>query len=168
MARRGFGDLVCLWREEVPADSVAALTGPRFWHYQFAKTGEARRWLTLFADRPWERLTWGDIERVLQEEGGDTALLKCDSASGESGGAPVGHQGWWRSVTPLAEVFNYRCRLCSCHFLCTFHLRQPIFLAKRNPPESPSPDRKKLQNAKELHFHERGRRGHPCHPRGIW
>ena len=125
----------------------------------------------MFADRPWERLTWGDIERVLQEEGGDTALLKCDSASGESGGAPVGHhQGWWRSVTPLAEVFNYRCRLCSCHFLCTFHLRQPIFFLaeKRNPPESPSTDRKKLQNAKELHFHERGRGGHPCHPRGIW
>ena len=23
----------------------------------------------MFADRPWERLTWGDIERVLQEEG---------------------------------------------------------------------------------------------------
>ncbi len=129
-------------------------------------------WLTWFADRPWERLTWGDIEWVLQEEGGETALLKCDSASGESGSACQLEARQWfiragHAVT-LAEVFNYRCRLCSCHFLCTFHLRQPIFLAKRNPPESPSPDRKKLQNAKELHFQERGRRGHPCHPRGIW
>ena len=161
------------WWREVPTDSVAALTNPRFWHYQFAKTGAARRWLTWFADHPGESLTWGDIEWVLQEEGGETTLLKCDSASGESGSAcgELGTRQWFiragHHVT-LAEMFNYGCRLCSCHFLYTLYLRQPIFLAKRNPPESLSPDRKKLQKAKAPHFKERARLGLPWHPRGVW
>ncbi len=161
-----------LWRE-VPAGSVAALTGPQFWHYQFAKTGAARRWLTQFADdHPGESLTWSEIAWVLQEEGGETTLLKCDSASGESGPAccsQLGTRQWFiragHHVT-LAEMFDYGCRLCSCHFLYTLYLRQPIFLAKRNPPESPSRDWIKLQKAREQHFFHResAGRGLPWHP----
>ena len=62
-------------------------------------------------------------------EGGETTLLKREggSASGE-------REKWYiragNHVT-LAELFNYGCQLCSCHFLYTLYLRQPIFVARK-------------------------------------
>ena len=58
---------------------------------------------------------------VLQAEGGETTLLKRE------GGSASGERGKWyirggNHVT-LAELFNYGCQLCSCHFLYQLHSR---------------------------------------------
>ncbi len=82
-------------------------------------------------------MTWDDVE---------TTLLKCHSASGESGSASGELESRQRCIraghtVTRVEMFNYGCRQCSCHFLLyTLYLRQAIFLTKSNPSDCQPPD----------------------------
>ena len=59
----------------------------------------------------------------------ETTLLKREggSASGERGKCYI--RGG-NHVTPV-ELLIYGCQVCSCHFLYTLYLRQPIFVARK-------------------------------------
>ncbi len=152
------------WRP-VPSDSVEALRRLRFWHVQFAKTSKVRRWLDWFRGRDDGELTWEDIEWTMKEEGGETTLLKCDSASSSaSGGGRKWHIKSGHRVT-LAEVFNHGCHLCSCHSLYRMYVLQPMLVYKmKKHSNSQAPGRRKLEKAKKLHLQLYGRRTLPWHP----
>ena len=110
------------WWIPVPDDDVKHLTNVKFWHYPFAKSSDARRRLYWFQENKWTgNLPLAEITWVLKAEGGETTLLKRvgASASGEGG-------KWYIRVgnhVTLAELFNYGCQLCSCHFLYQLHSR---------------------------------------------
>ena len=97
------------WWKPVPDDHVGELTNVKFWHYQFARKGNVRRWLYWYHEHQWEgNLDPKDISWVLQEEGGATLLLKRE------GGSASGKRVKWyirsgNHIT-LAEIFNYGCR----------------------------------------------------------
>ncbi len=140
----------------VPPDYVFALRHHRFWHFQFAKSGEVRRWLQDRCPRPgWkDALEWKDIDWVMQKEGGMTRLLRREPSSGGSHSAFFGggHRQWYIKAghhVTLAEMFSHGCQLCSCHFLYTLYLKQTIFVAKRREPTSDTEVGTKLQFAKE-------------------
>ena len=134
-----------------------------FWHDQFAKTSDVRRWLYWYHENQSEgNLSLADISWVLEAEGGETTLLKREggSASGE-------REKWYiragNHVT-LAELFNYGCRLCSCHFLYTLYLAQPVFVAKKRHSESKTPEAMLMRSAHRLRHHETGKRALPWNP----
>ena len=141
------------WWTRVPEDFVDSLSSERFWHYQFTKSSQARH--HLYA-RGTGRLTTQEIDHILTLEGGETTLLKRvrDPASGGT------RETWYfragQHVT-LAELFNYGCHLCSCHFLYTLYLKQTIFVTRKRHSECTSVKR----NARSLHHLETGRYGLP-------
>ena len=121
------------------------------------------RWLYWYHENQWEgNLPMEDILWVLQAEGGETTLLKRE------GGSASGERGTWyirggNHVT-LAELFNYGCQLCSCHFLYTLYLRQPIFVTRKRHSESQTPGAMLMRNAHRLHHHETGKWALPWNP----
>ena len=147
----------------MPDDDVKHLTNVKFWHYPFAKSSDARRRLYWFQENKWTgNLPSAVITRVLKAEGGETTLLKRvgASASGEGG-------KWYIRVgnhVTLAELFNHGCQLCSCHFLYTLYLRQPIFVARKRHSESKTPEAMLMRNAHRLHHHETGKWALPWNP----
>ena len=151
------------WWTRVPDDYAERLTNVRFWHYQFAKTSDGRRRLYWYHENQWEgNLPLAEINWVLQAEGGETTLLKRE------GGSASGERGKWyirggNHVT-LAELFNYGCQLCSCHFLYTLYLRQPIFVARKRHSESKTPEAMLMRNAHRLRHHETGKWALPWNP----
>ena len=116
-----------------------------------------------YHENQWEgNLPLAEINRVLQAEGGETTLLKRE------GGSASGERGEWyirggNHVT-LAELFNYGCQLCSCHFLYTLYLRQPIFVARKRHSESQTPEAMLTRNAHRLRHHETGKWALPWNP----
>ena len=111
------------------------------------------------------RLSWQDVNWVLQEEGGETTLLKRVAGRDPASGGT--RETWYfragQHVT-LAELFNYGCHLCSCHFLYTLYLKQTIFLTRKRHSESQKPEARMRRNARGLHHHETGRYGLPTRP----
>ena len=92
----------------------------------------------------------------------ETTLLKREggSASGERGKCYI--RGG-NHVTPV-ELLIYGCQVCSCHFLYTLYLRQPIFVARKRHSESKTPEAMLMINAKRLHHHETGKWALPWNP----
>ncbi len=153
------------WHDAVSSDSVEMLRHRRrfCWHYQFTRKHEVRQWLCSNARGEWSRehLSWESIEWAMQEEGGETTILKRDPASAS------GERKWHIRAgqhVALAEMFSHGCRMCSCHFLYTLYLQQVIFIQKRKHSNSNSPEHEKLRNAKKLHLQEYGTQGPPWHP----
>ena len=101
-------------------------------------------------------LPLADIDWVLEQEGGETTLLKR-----EGGGSASGERGMWYirggNHVHLAELFNYGCKLCSCHFLYTLYLRQKIFATKKKKTETETPQALLMRNAKLLRRQETGK-----------
>ena len=111
----------------------------------------------------------------------ETTLLKRE------GGSAFGERGKWyhfssvRAALPLASagsgvsgvvttprwwiLFYYGCQLCSCHFLYTLYLPQPIFVAKKRHSVSQTPGAMLMGNAHALHHHETGKWALPWDPR---
>ena len=152
------------WWTEVPDADVESLFNVKFWHYQFAKTPDARRFLFWHqVHQTVGNLPLADIDWVLEQEGGETTLLKR-----EGGGSASGERGKWYirggNHINLAELFNYGCKLCSCHFLYTLYLRQPIFVARQWHSESKTPGAMLRRNAKSLRHHEAGKWALPWNP----
>ena len=150
------------WWTEVPDADVESLFNVKFWHYQFAKTSDARRFLFLHQATV-GNLPLADIDWVLEQEGGETTLLKR-----EGGGSASGERGKWYirggNHVNLAELFNYGCKLCSCHFLYTLYLRQPIFVATKKKTETNTRNALLRKNAHRLYRQETGKWPLPWDP----
>ena len=146
----------------MPADCEDNINHVRFWHYQFVKTRQVRTWLYWYHQNQNEgHLRWDEIDWILKEERGETTLLKRDPASG---GTPATWYIREGNHVTLAELLNHGCHLCSCHFLYTLYLRQPVFITKRHHSESTAPGAMVTRNAKNLHYQETGKYGLPQHP----
>ena len=147
---------------ELPADIVAQITHVRFWDYQFVRGQEVRAFLYWYHENPdKQHLNESAIDWILQKEKGGAALLTRKPASG--GPSATWYIRTGNHVT-LAEIFNWGCNLCSCHFLYGLYLRQPLFLTKRHHSNSKSPNSQLRKNAKNLHHQETGKRGLPDAP----
>eukprot|EP00959_Pyramimonas_sp_CCMP1952_P216295 4523954-Pyramimonas_sp.AAC.1 len=72
------------------------------------------------------------------------------SASGETWYSRAGH------YITLAELFNYGCLLCSCHYLYTLYLQQPMFVRRKSHGRLQSEQAVLNRNARRLQFQERG------------
>ena len=122
-----------------------------------------RRWLYWYHENQWEgNLPLAVIDWVLEREGGETTLLKRDGGgSGERRGKWYIRSG---NHVNLAELFNHGCHLCSCHFLYTLYLRQPIFVAKKKKTETNTPQALLMKNAHRLHRQETGKWPLPWDP----
>eukprot|EP00959_Pyramimonas_sp_CCMP1952_P006169 129138-Pyramimonas_sp.AAC.1 len=88
-------------------------------------------------------------------EDGQTYVLKrvmghVTSASGETWYIRAGN------YITLAELFNNGCLLCSCHYLCTLYLQQPMFVHRKRHSRSQSGQAVTNRNAWRLQFQERG------------
>ena len=107
-------------------------------------------------------LPLAEINWVLQAEGGETTLLKRE------GGSASGEREKWYIIAgnhiTLAELFNFGCRFCSCYFLYTLYLVQPVFVAKQLHSESKSSGAMRMKSAKSLYHHETGKYGLPRNP----
>ena len=64
----------------------------------------------------------------------------------------------------MAEIFNWGCQLCSCHYPYCWYQRQTIFLTKRHHSNSKTPNAHLRRNAKNLHHQMNGSRGLPDNP----
>ena len=150
------------WWTPVPAAVVANITHVRFWHYQLTKTREVRTWLYWYHEHQYDgHLSSDEINWILQEERGETTLLKRGPASG---GTPATWYIREGNHVTLAELFNHGCHVCSCHFLYTLYLQQTVFITKRHRSESTAPGARVRRHAKNLHHQETGRYGLPTHP----
>ena len=138
-------------------------TNLRFWHYQFAKTDDVREELL------WYHLNWREgklpmrtINRILAAEGGETRLLK------RVPGAHPASGGTWYIVSgqcvTLAELFEFGCHACSCHFLYRLYVNQPLFISKQKKKSiGGSPEAIMRKNARSLRYQEKG-----CHGLPSW
>ena len=83
-------------------------------------------------------------------------------------GSASGERGKWYirggNHVNLAELFNHGCKLCSCHFLYTLYLRQPIFVAKKKKTETNTPLANLMNSAHRLHQQETGKWPLPWYP----
>ena len=138
----------------------------KFWHYQFAKTSDVREHLEMCQrnnDHNSGRLTEAEIDWILGLERGETRLLKREAGEDPASG------GTWYIRTgqhvSLAELFDFGCRLCSCHWLYTVYKAQPIFISKKRHSESGKPDAVMRRNARRLHRQDTGSWGLPPHAR---
>ena len=108
------------------------------------------------------RLSSQKIDWILTEEGGETTLLKRVTGREPASGGT--RETWYIRTghhVALAELFNFGCHLCSCHYLYTLYLRQTIFVTRRRHSESTKPEAMVRRNARSLRLHETGSRGLP-------
>ena len=95
----------------VPNEHVEKLVNVKFWHYQFAKTSDARRFLYSLFQKKWDGdLLPEEIDWVLQQEGGETTLLKREgggSASGERGAVASSETGFPPQAAVAAQEEIY-------------------------------------------------------------
>ena len=144
-----------------PLPGDVDFTDLRFWHYQFVKTHEVREELLWYHLNQREgKLPMRTINWILAAEGGETRLLKrvpgADPASG----------GTWYIVSgqcvTLAELFEFGCHSCSCHFLYRLYRNQPLFISKQKKKSiGGSPEAIMRKNARSLRYQEKGRHGLP-------
>ena len=116
-------------------DPVHALH-PRFWHPQFARTAEARIWLSLRdSDRS---LTWRQAGWVLDTDGGQTTLLRRAPAPPCSRSAASGARAPWQEafdveirvgrVVTLAHLFYLGAEFCSAYDMYKIYMDLPMFV----------------------------------------
>eukprot|EP00959_Pyramimonas_sp_CCMP1952_P037619 787872-Pyramimonas_sp.AAC.1 len=96
-----------------------------------------------------EFLPLEEIDRVLDMEDGETHVLKREmgdvtSASGETWYIKAGH------YITLAELFNYGCLLCSCHYLYMLCLQQHVFVRRKSHSRSGSAQAVLKRNARRF------------------
>ena len=123
-----------------------------FWHYQFAKKPETRRWLYDRSEENGaeEDLTDFEIDWIMEVEAMETTVLRMSS-----------NEFFIRTgnYITLAELFHYGGNLCSCYDLYRTYLSLPIFIHKRKHSSSHTPDARWRRNSKFLRYAETGRWG---------
>ena len=131
---------------QVPADFVDRLSRVEVWHYLFAKSSGVRDFLYWFHRNRFDgRLSWQDVNWVLQEEGGETTLLKrvaergpASVVAGLLGAAEesrhrqgeLGRRAHVQAVRGLhPPPQSYMCRRRAIFFSYLQHLRKGDFAA---------------------------------------
>ena len=105
---------------------------PQFWSYQFATTEATRRFLA--STDPERRLTWDDVDCILDQDDGRTLLIKRVRAAP---GAPASCQFFKRSgrVVTLPEMtYLGVLHKCTCFDIYKLYMDLPVFCHKRDPP----------------------------------
>ena len=120
-------------------DPVHALH-PRFWHPQFARTAEARIWLSTRRDSD-QSLTWRQAGWVLDTDGGQTTLLRRAPAPPCSRSAASGARAPWQEafdveirvghVVTLAHLFYLGAQFCSAYDMYKLYMDLPIFVHRQ-------------------------------------
>ena len=132
---------------------------PVFWHYQFARNLEVRRWLYNRSQEEWcdTYLTEREISWMLGKEDNETHLLRYNprSASGESWSIRTGQ------YITLAEMFDLGQHLASCYDLYRAYLYMPTFIETRYHSKSNTASAQERCNAKILRHADTGRWGFP-------
>ena len=141
----------------------------RFWDYQYAKSGEVRKWLLERHKRCGEApLAETDILWCLRKEydksgSYQTTILRWEPDAGinpASRGTTL-ENGTWSirsgNYLTLAELFFYGAREATCFHLYKMYLSLDYYIYKRQHSESMSEDAQRRRAAKRLHHQEHGR-----------
>ena len=133
---------------------------PVFWHYQFARNLEVRRWLYNRSQEEWcdNDLTDRELRWMLEKEENETHLLQYTPRRSASGGSWYIKTG---QFITLAEMFDVGQHLASCCDLYRAYLYMPTFIEKRYHSRSNSAGAQERNNAKQLRHAEVGRWGLP-------
>jgi hypothetical protein len=144
-------------------DNDVDVQDARFWSYQFARTGPARKFLE---DRHKEhgelRLSEAEILKVLKLEGNETTILRWEPDPGidpASGGNTLESGTWYirgGNYLTLAELFYWGAKECTCFHLYKMYLSLDYYIYKRTHSESMPVDAQRTRAAKNLHHQEHG------------
>ena len=104
---------------------------PAFWSPQFARTDASRRWL---ADHPNKKLTFEEVDWVLEQKGGETLLIRRNWAAAAASGARFEIRSG--RVVTLAEMFYYGSELCTAYDIYKHYMDLPIFIHKHKRQSS--------------------------------
>ena len=95
---------------------------PAFWSPQFARTDATRRWLSQHPDK---RLTWAEVDWVLDQRGGQTLLIRRAAAA-----SGAGFEIRSGKVVTLAEMFYHGSETCTAYDIYKLYMDLPIFIHK--------------------------------------
>ena len=148
-----------------------------FWHYQYVRNLRVRKWLhARWKAKDQGKLTDDDIKWILCEEQDandehlprdvfQTMLLRYvpfDYPPLRATEEPLArlNEGRWEirqgNYITLAELFNFGQKHLTCFQLYQMLLTLPIFIHRREHPESTKPEAVMMKNAKNLHHAENG------------
>ena len=141
---------------------------PHFWHYQFMKSTETRRWLhkRKTSHDSAHDLRLEDVAWVLAKEDNETTYVKFVPAPGGSPSAgELGPGTFWVKqghLVTLAEMFRFGCHVCTCFDIYRTFVHLPVFVYKKMHSSSQSEAGMMRKDAKVLHHKETGKYGLPA------
>ena len=110
---------------------------PKFWSYQFARTGETRKW--QYRKKPDNKLInglrIGEVHWVLDQGEGQTLLIRRVPAAAASGAA-LFEVRTGRVATLAQMMFHGLNERCTCYDVYKFYMALPIVVHKRHHPQT--------------------------------
>ena len=121
---------------------------PKFWSYQFARTGETRKW--QYRKKPDNKLInglrIGEVHWVLDQGEGQTLLIRRVPAAAASGAA-LFEVRTGRVATLAQMMFHGLNERCTCYDVYKLYMALPI-IHKRAHPETGAPSRARSKRAR--------------------